>query len=74
LNEKQYRDIISITDDVIMGSDLKSAVAIPWLHVIRAHPVFLKNYETLFEDHLIANYHSFLRLISNDGLVKSVIT
>ena len=38
-----------MADQVLMAPDATPArVAIPWLHIIREHPVFLENYENLF--------------------------
>jgi hypothetical protein len=49
LKEKEYIQIVKITDEILKSPlSCSTRVAIPWLHVIREHPVFLKNYESLF--------------------------
>jgi len=51
LNEEQYKQVCEACDRVLWApdSDLER-MAIPWLHVIREHPSFLKDYEDLFDD------------------------
>jgi hypothetical protein len=50
LNEEQYRSLCEACDHVLLAPDSTiERVAIPWLHVIREHPVFLANYVDLFE-------------------------
>lgn len=50
MNEHQYRQICAACDAFLDAPGSSFArVAIPWLHVIREHPSFLKNYEELFE-------------------------
>jgi hypothetical protein len=49
LNEEQYRLLCEACDRVLLATDSTlERVAIPWLHVIREHPVFLANYVDLF--------------------------
>ena len=49
MTELQYKTLCKSCDEVLnmdhFGSEL---IAIPWLHVIREHPVFLTQYEELF--------------------------
>jgi hypothetical protein len=50
LNEKQYRAVCEACDRILLASDSTiERIAIPWLHVIREHPMFLIRYEDLFE-------------------------
>jgi hypothetical protein len=50
LNEQQYREVCEACDRVLLATDSTiERIAIPWLHVIREHPVFLTNYVDLFE-------------------------
>ncbi len=50
MNEEQYRSLCEACDRVLLAPDSTlERVAIPWLHVIREHPVFLANYVDLFE-------------------------
>jgi len=49
VNATQYLSLCRACDAVLNAPDAsKVTLAIPWLHVIRAHPIFLKNYEDLF--------------------------
>ena len=49
LTEAQYRQLCSACDEVLQVHGASIAVtAIPWLHVIRAHPMFLHLYKELF--------------------------
>ncbi|RTY34209.1 hypothetical protein EKD00_08515 [Chlorobium phaeovibrioides] len=48
MNESQYRRICIVCDYILNAKDSTiERVAIPWLHIIREHPVFLKNYTDL---------------------------
>ena len=50
MNEEQYQELCNLCDKTLLAQDSKiERVANPWLHVIREHPVFLKNYIELFE-------------------------
>ncbi len=50
MNEEQYRSLCEACDRLLLAPDSTiERVAIPWLHVIREHPVFLANYVDLFE-------------------------
>lgn len=50
MNENQYRSLCDVCDQMLLepGSTM-ARVSIPWLHVIREHPVFLAAYEDLFK-------------------------
>lgn len=49
IDEKQYIELCQICDQILMAPDSKlERVAIPWLHVIREHPVFLYRYSDIF--------------------------
>ena len=52
MTEEQYIEICAICDSVLLAPDSTiERVAIPWLHPIREHPVFLLNYsEVLTEE------------------------
>lgn len=45
-----YKLLCSLTDEILLDENAgPGRIAIPWLHVIREHPIFLKNYQHLFE-------------------------
>jgi hypothetical protein len=49
LTEDQYHELCDACDTVLLDEDSSiERVSISWLHVIREHPDFLKNYESLF--------------------------
>jgi hypothetical protein len=49
MNEIQYLELCELADEILLAPDATPArISIPWLHIIREHPVFLKNYESLF--------------------------
>lgn len=51
MTEQQYALLCAGCDRILTASDsTDERVAIPWLHVIREHPVFLKKYKQVFED------------------------
>ena len=50
LNESQYLALCAACDSVLAAKDATvERLAIPWLHVIREHPVFLDNYKDVFD-------------------------
>lgn len=57
MTEKQYKELCQICDKILLLPDSTiERVAIPWLHVIREHPIFLKNYDYVFK---IKNFFIF---------------
>jgi hypothetical protein len=49
LNEEQYKQVCEACDRVLeMPGSTLERMSIPWLHVLREHPSFLKGYEGLF--------------------------
>lgn len=48
MNENQYRRICEGCDQILLSEHSSiERVAIPWLHVVREHPFFLRHYEKL---------------------------
>ncbi len=49
LNAEQYLQVCEACDSVLLSPEAnRETMAIPWLHVIREHPTFLKEYQELF--------------------------
>jgi hypothetical protein len=49
LTEEQYKALCANCDSILVADDATmERIAIPWLHVLREHPVFLTQYEHLF--------------------------
>jgi len=49
VNEDQYQALCKACDRLLLAPDSSiERVAIPWLHVIRAHPIFLESYAEIF--------------------------
>jgi hypothetical protein len=47
---EKYKEICKVCDEILLSPDANEVtVAIPILHVIREHPVFLKQYESIFD-------------------------
>ena len=60
MTEDQYKKLCSICDSILLsGSYALERIAIPWLNVINEHPVYLKQYEDIF------NKRSQIKKISN---------
>ena len=52
MTEEEYKFICAMCDRVLLEDNAQfERIAIPWLHVIREHPVFLQQYEELFSPH-----------------------
>ena len=51
---EKYKEICKVCDEILLSPDANEViVSIPILHVIREHPVFLKQYESLFDKNQI---------------------
>ncbi len=50
LNINQYKLLCDTLDNIINKEKNLYRVSMPWLHVMREHPVSLKQYESLFKD------------------------
>lgn len=62
LNEEQYKQVCEVCDQLLkLPVSTLERVSIPWLHVIREHPSFLKSYEGLFTASVVL-----------DGAVKAI--
>lgn len=50
MNETQYKEICQICDELLLDANASlERVSTTWLHIIRPHPVFLTQYEDIFE-------------------------
>ena len=68
VNEVQYKELCEACDRLLLAPDTSiERVAIPWLHVIREHPIFLVNYVDLFqyENRFAAIGRHMFRLLRN---------
>ena len=51
MTEEKYKLLCLACDSVLLGDDARiETIAIPWLHVMREHPIFLRQYEDLFTE------------------------
>ncbi|NBO18352.1 MAG: hypothetical protein EBV03_03830 [Proteobacteria bacterium] len=72
MNEDQYQALCKACDELLKATDSTvERVATPWLHVIRAHPIFLESYAKIFAPkalrsgwHRARNIASALRRLS----------
>jgi hypothetical protein len=72
LTESQYKTLCKSCDKVLNMDHLGSAlIALPWLHVIREHPIFLNEYEEIYSDKKGNNVFAFLKSIALDFLLNS---
>lgn len=50
MTEEEYKQLCLTCDSILLSNDARlETVAIPWLHVLREHPIFLSQYEDLFQ-------------------------
>ena len=80
MTEDQYKKLCEACDYLLLASNSTvERVAIPWLHVIREHPLFLVNYQDLFEvksrlnlllDNFLHNLRNWLALFR--GLLRAL--
>lgn len=67
INEEQYRQTCKTCNHLLLlPNSTIERVAIPWLHVIREHPIILNKYNSLFTDGNI--YRKFKKSILNVAL------
>lgn len=51
MTEEKYKLLCLACDSVLLADDARiETIAIPWLHVMREHPIFLRQYEDLFTE------------------------
>ncbi len=68
MTEEEYKKLCLTCDSILLSNDaLLETVAIPWLHVVREHPIFLSQYEDLF---LKKSFWMFLKYNFFDTLKK----
>ena len=66
MTEDQYIESCRLTDEILQSHTANSTrVAIPWLHVIRAHHFFLKDYENIYDDDIFSYYKNTKRKVLN---------
>ncbi len=68
MKEEIYHSLCVACDRVLLAADsTMERVSIPWLHVVREHPVFLKNYKEIVESKsgVKVTLQRWLRLIRN---------
>lgn len=62
VNEEQYIALCNACDRLLLAPDAgPERIATPWLHVIRAHPIFLKSYAGIFGQQPVANSKQYMR-------------
>jgi hypothetical protein len=66
MTEDQYIESCRLTDEILQSHTANSTrVSIPWLHVIRAHHFFLKEYENIYDDDIFSYYKNMKRKALN---------
>lgn len=67
ISEEQYKQACKVCNELLMLPDSTiERVAIPWLHVIREHPIILERYNSLFSADSI--FRKIKKYIVNTGL------
>ncbi len=67
INEEQYKQVCKVCNELLILPDSTiERVAIPWLHVIREHPIILDRYNPLFSAESISR--KIKKYILNTGL------
>jgi len=62
VKEDQYHALCKACDELLLEPGAsRQRIAIPWLHVIRPHPIFLVNYRQVIEGQVTANFLMSLR-------------
>ena len=75
MTNDQYIEVCRLTDEILQSQSASSTrVAIPWLHVIRSHHIFLQRYESIYDDTIIAYYKNTKRKVRNVILLFAVLT
>ncbi len=66
LNKKQYIKLAKLCDRLLLSSDTSlERISIPWLHVVREHPVFLKNYVSIYYPTSFEKLTRYIKIVRN---------
>jgi hypothetical protein len=66
MTDDQYIEVCRLTDEILQSQSASSTrVAIPWLHVLRRHHIFLQEYENIYDDTIIGYFKNFKRKVLN---------
>jgi len=70
MDEEKYKLLCQTCDGILLAEDAKvETIAIPWLHVMREHPIFLRQYDCLFTPPSIWNaLHKYFYYILKKAL------
>jgi hypothetical protein len=61
---EKYKEICKICDEILLSPDANEVtVAIPILHVIRDHPIFLNQYDSIFIKNIEKNKFNYIHLV-----------
>lgn len=74
---KDFNKICGICDDFLfLRAESLITLAIPSLHVIRAHPMYLEKYKTFYKSEFIPNFYKFLRNIAANfrSLIRAIFS
>ena len=50
LNINQFNKLKEVLNEIVTKTRSVETISIPWLHLIRAHPIFFERYKYLFEN------------------------
>jgi hypothetical protein len=64
INESDYLNLCNDFSEILSIKTLpKEVIAIPWMHIIREHPEFLKRYQFLFSNNFV--FYCFKKKVKN---------
>ena len=74
MTKDQYNEVCRLTDEILKSPSTSSTrVAIPWLHVLSAHHVYLKGYEGIYDDSIGSYYKNTKQKVLNIILLFVVL-
>lgn len=66
MKKKQFNEVCKLADEILQSQSASSTrLAIPYLHVVRPHHIFLKKYESIYDHSIIRYFKNTKQMVIN---------
>ena len=69
LNINQFNKLKEVLNEIVTKTRSVETISIPWLHLIRAHPIFFERYKYLFENNRLLIFLNKIKYFIKNKLV-----